>query len=117
MPLIGLPLIGLCLIRLPLPWVVAAGPWKQLVEAAAIGLGDRRHIGGLLKAPFNLEAGDAEFGQLGDQLPGCQVLGRQQVALVAKGLLHPIHNQFIRQPAGLGTFTPVGTALAEGLTG
>ena len=88
-----------------------------MVEAAPIGLGHRRHIGGLLQAPFNLEAGNAKFGQLGDQLPGCQVLGRQQVALFAQRQLHTIHDQFVGQPAGLGAFTAVGTALAKGLTG
>ena len=89
----------------------------QLVEAPPVGLGDGRHVGGLLQASFNLEARQPGRLQVGQELPGRQVLGGQQITTVAQIAGHPIHNQLIGQPAGLGTLTAIGTALAQGLTG
>ena len=90
---------------------------RQGIEPLAVGLGHRRHVAGVLEAPFDFEAGDARVGEVREQLPGGQVLGRQQVALLAEVALHPIDDQLIGKPAGLGALAPVGTALAEGLTG
>ena len=90
---------------------------RQGIEPLAVGLRNCCHIGGLLEAPFDLEAGDPNLGQLRQQLPGGQILGREQVALLAQVPLHPIDNQLIGKPASLGAFAPVGTALAQGLAG
>ena len=88
-----------------------------LVEAAAVGVRDHRHIAGLLEPPLNLEAGDPQLGKLGHQFPGGQILGRQQIALVGKIQCFAVHHELVGQTTGLGTFAAVGAALAEGLTG
>ena len=61
---------------------LAAGG-REGIETLAVGLGHRRHVAGVLEAPFDLEAGDARVREIREQLPGGQVLGRQQVALLA----------------------------------
>ena len=89
----------------------------ELVEAAAVGLRDRRHIGGILEPAFDLEARHTGLVELGQQLPGGQILGGQQVAAVLKIAGLTIHHQLIGQPAGLGTFAAVGAALPQGFAG
>ena len=84
----------------------------QLIQTTPVGVGDGRHIGELLESTLNLQAGDAAFGELGQQIPGGQILGRHQIALFAEIAFCAIHNQLIRKPAGLGTFAAVGAALA-----
>ena len=84
----------------------------KAIEALAIGLGDRRHVGGVLEAPLDLEAGHARLHQLGQQRPGRQILGRQQIALLAQIKLLAVDNQLIGQAAGLSALPPVGAALA-----
>ena len=88
-----------------------------LIQALAIGVGDGSHVGSILQTPFDLEAGHADALQLRQQLPGRQILGREEVALVFKGVGLPIHHHFVGQATGLGTLTSIGTALPERFTG
>ena len=41
-----------------------------LIQAAAIGIGDRRHVAGVLEPTFDLETGDADIHQLRQKFPG-----------------------------------------------
>ena len=54
----------------------------QAIKTAAIGVCDRRHIGGILEAPFDLETTDSEFHQISQERPCGEILGRQQIALI-----------------------------------
>ena len=89
----------------------------QLVEAHAVGLGDGGHIGRVLEPAFDFEARHAGLVELGQQLPRGQILGGEQIAPVVEIARLTIHHQLIGQPAGLGTFAAVGTALPQGFAG
>ena len=90
---------------------------RGLIQSPPIGVGNGCHVSSVLQAPFDLEAGHADALQFRQQLPGRQILGREEVALVFKGVGLTIHHHFVGQATGLGTFTSIGTALPEGFTG
>jgi len=90
---------------------------RELIEPLAIGVRHRGDVGGVLQPPFNLEAGDPRIHQIRQQLPGGQILRRQQITLFAEVELLAIHDQFVGEAAGLGTFAAIGAPLAQGFAG
>ena len=92
-----------------------AGP--RGVDRLAVVACDVGDIFGRLEPPFDLQAGDAQLDQLGDQVVGGQVLRAQEILDVFQ-VDHPaVANDLIRHAACLGTFAAIRRASAECLAG
>ena len=87
------------------------------IDRLSISASHRRNILRGLETSLDLETHDAEPDQLGDLVDPSEILGREEILLVSEVKVLAIDHEFVRHPAGLGTFAPVGTALTERLAG
>ena len=85
------------------------------VDGFPVNLADGGHILGGLQASLDLETFDARGDQVRNVVHRGEVLRGEQVALVTEIAERPVHDKFVRHPAGLGAFSAVGTPLAERL--
>ena len=85
------------------------------VDGFPVNLADGGHILGGLQASLDLETFDARGDQVRNVVHRREVLRGEQVALVTQIAERPVHDKFVRHPAGLGAFAAVGTPLAERL--
>ncbi len=69
------------------------------------------------EAAFDLEAGDADLDEAGDEVDGGEVLGAEQVLGQAEVDVLAVTDDCVRHAAGLGTFAAIGGARAESLAG
>lgn len=69
---------------------------------------DVSHVFRALQTALDLERGDARFNQLRHQIDRGKIFWREQVGNVAHRLLLAIHDQIVRQTAGLRALSAIG---------
>ncbi len=100
--------------KLPLP-LAGEGELPRLgcrIDRRAVRLRGCRHVMRALQPSFDLEAADAERGEIGDDIMRREILRAEQVSLIAEIAHGAIDAQLIRQPAGLRALAAVGAAPA-----
>ncbi|OQB92401.1 MAG: hypothetical protein BWX86_01839 [Verrucomicrobia bacterium ADurb.Bin122] len=85
------------------------------VEGLAVHARDAGDVLRGFEAALDLERGDAEAHELGQQVDAGEVLRAEQVFAVAERDELPIAEELVRQAAGLGALAAVGGAAAERL--
>ena len=79
--------------------------------------GDVGDVLGRLEPALDLQAGDAQLDQLGDQVVRREVLRAEEVLRLAEVDVLAVADDLIGHPAGLGALAAVGRPAAEGLAG
>ena len=92
-----------------------AGPGR--VDRLAVVARDVGDVLGRLEPPFDLQAGDAQLDQLGDQVVGRQILGAQEILDVVEVDEPAVADDLIRHAARLGALAPIRRPAAERLAG
>ena len=87
------------------------------VEGFAIDTGDGGYVFRGFEAAFDFETFHARADEIWDEIDGGEVLGGEEVAVLAEVLGHAIDYDFIGHAAGLGALAAVGGALAEAFGG
>ena len=87
------------------------------VEGFAVNFGDGGDVFGGLEAAFDFEGLDPGFDEVGDEVNGGEVLGGEEVAVLAHFFELAVDDEFIRHAAGLRAFAAVGGTLTEGFGG
>ncbi len=90
----------------------ASGP--GFIDSFTICPRGERDVIGVLVAAFNLERGDAGRDDLRNLAQRVEIAGRQQIARVLQRLDAPVHQQFVRQAAGLRALPAIGASASPG---
>ena len=89
---------------------------QRRIQRLAIVARDVRDILGRLQAALDLEARHARRQQLGQQRVSGQILRTEQITYAIQIDILTVANQIVRQPAGLGTLSPIRTASPQRFT-
>ena len=87
------------------------------VDGLAVDAGEVGDVLGALEPALDLERGDAEAHQVGQDVEAGEVLRAEEVAAAAEVDLPAVGDEVVGHAAGLGAFAAVGGAAAERLGG